>query len=85
MGVVMTDEERKKLCEALRGERAWPGALAKMMPDAADEIKRLATELRYLRDQCIKAEGAMLQIQRISSDYTRQIIESECEYGKPND
>jgi FtsZ-binding cell division protein ZapB len=47
----MTDEERQKLCEALRGKRPWPGALAKMMPDAADEIDRLVTENKKLREQ----------------------------------
>jgi hypothetical protein len=46
----MTDEERQKLCDALRGERSWPGALAKLMPDAADEIERLAAENKKLRD-----------------------------------
>jgi hypothetical protein len=44
---IMTDEERQKLCEALRGKRPWPGALAKMMPDAADEIERLAAEHKH--------------------------------------
>jgi hypothetical protein len=44
----MTDEERQKLCEALRGKRAWPGALAKLMPDAADELERLALENKIL-------------------------------------
>jgi hypothetical protein len=50
----MTNEERRKLVEALRGKRTWQGALTRMMPDAADEIERLTAENKKLGDRLLE-------------------------------
>jgi HAMP domain-containing protein len=47
----MTDEERQKLCAALRQKGLTGPVRVPMCAEAADEIERLAADVRALRQQ----------------------------------